>query len=356
MKFAAGFRAGVLTSVLIATLTKGYTFIETTDSSTDSAAKEERIGLKINKEARIFGGSEADAARFPFIVSLRKDTASSNTYCGGTLIASQYVVTAGHCVMTDGTTMYASIGSAFGSGSSDGQQIQVIKGYRHPLYNTSAHRYDIGVLKLERGVPTKTIELCAADGTDNEVGQIATVGGWGLTENGSQSLLLKKVDVRIISNVECNKQYSNRITKDMLCAGGGNGKDSCSGDSGGPLIANNVLVGIVSWGGRCGLTAGVYTRVSYVQDYINDILSGGNGSTFASSSVDQRSASINRTNTGTTSKAFASKTLVKAAVTTAPALIAATTDVPTGKIESSLDIKKQEGSVHHDELRLNRCA
>ncbi|CAI5722620.1 unnamed protein product [Peronospora effusa] len=347
MKFAAGFRAGVLTSVLIATLTKGYTFIETTDSSTDSAAKEERIGLKINKEARIFGGSEADAARFPFIVSLRKDTASSNTYCGGTLIASQYVVTAGHCVMTDGTTMYASIGSAFGSGSSDGQQIQVIKGYRHPLYNTSAHRYDIGVLKLERGVPTKTIELCAADGSDNEVGQIATVGGWGLTENGSQSLLLKKVDVRIISNVECNKQYSNRITKDMLCAGGGNGKDSCSGDSGGPLIANNVLVGIVSWGGRCGLTAGVYTRVSYVQDYINDILSGGNGSTFASSSVDQRSASINRTNTGTTPKAFASKTLVKAA---------ATTDVLTDKIESSLDIKKQEGSVHHDELRLNRCA
>lgn len=285
MKLTARLCASVLTFVLIATFTRGYTFTKTSISSPDSAAKEERTGLKTNKEARIFGGSEADASQFPFIVSLRKDTADSNTYCGGTLIASQYVVTAGHCVQTDRTTVYASIGSAFGSGSSDGQQTKVIEAYRHPLYNRSAYLYDIGILKLERRVAAETIDLCAADGSDNEVGQIATVGGWGLTENGSQSRVLKKTNVPIISNVECNKQYSNRITEDMLCAGGGNGNDSCSGDSGGPLIANNVLVGIVSWGGTCGVTSGVYTRVAYVLDYINDILSGGNGTRAATPKV-----------------------------------------------------------------------
>lgn len=315
MKFTAVFRAGAFASTLVATLAEGYTFVETRDLSNDLAAKGESAGLVTNDEARIYGGSEADASRFPFIVSLRQDKAGGSTYCGGTLIASQYVVTAGHCVKTDESTIYASIGSAFGSGSRDGQQIKVIEGYRHPMYNKSAHLYDIGILKLEKAVVTETIGLCAVDGSDNEVGHVGTVAGWGLTENGSQSLLLEKVDVRIISNAECNKQYSSRITEGMLCAGDGDGKDSCSGDSGGPLIANDVLVGIVSWGGKCGLNSGVYTRVSYVQDYINDILSGGNGSTFTSESVDQRSASTTGTSALST-KARISTTRVIAAATT----------------------------------------
>ncbi|GMF09406.1 unnamed protein product [Phytophthora lilii] len=283
MKLATIARAGVLASVLAATLAQGYTFSETNDVSKDSASEEESTGLTVNEEDRIYGGSEADASQFPYIVSLREDDADSNTYCGGTLIAPQYVVTAAHCVKTDQATIYASIGSAFGSGSGSGEQVKVVEGYRHPMYNKSEHLYDVGVLKLEKEVSTDTIELCAADGLDNKVGTVATVRGWGLTENGSQSLMLEEVNVQIVSNAECNKLYSDRITDGMMCAGDGNGKDSCNGDSGGALIANNVLVGIVSWGGKCGVNAGVYTRVSYVLDYINDVINGGTGSSFTQS-------------------------------------------------------------------------
>jgi secreted trypsin-like serine protease len=291
MKFATLFRASAVASALAATQAQGYTFSETSGLLTDSAAEEASTGLTTNEEDRIYGGSEADASQFPYIVSLREDDADSNTYCGGTLIASQYVVTAAHCVKTDEATIYASIGSAFGSGSSaDGQVVKVIEGFRHPMYNKSEHLYDVGVLKLETEVSTDTIDLCASDGSDNEVGTVATVRGWGLTENGSQSLMMEEVNVQIVSNAECNKEYSDRITDGMLCAGDGNGKDSCNGDSGGPLIENDVLVGIVSWGGKCGVNSGVYTRVSYVLDYINDIVNGGTGSSFtesAAGSVDQ---------------------------------------------------------------------
>ncbi|KAL4154866.1 hypothetical protein PRNP1_006980 [Phytophthora ramorum] len=341
MNMATIIRAGVLGSALAATLTQGYTFTENGDVSTNSATEEASTGLTTNEENRIFGGSEADASQFPYIVSLREDGADESTYCGGTLIASQYVVTAAHCVKTDEATIYASIGSAFGSGSGGGEQLKVIEGYKHPMYNKSEHLYDIGVLKLEKEVSVSTIDLCAADGSDNQVGTVATVRGWGLTENGSESLMLKEVNVQIVSNAECNKEYSDRITEGMLCAGDGNGRDSCNGDSGGPLIANDVLVGIVSWGGKCGVNAGVYTRVSYVLDYINDVTSGGTGSSFAENaagSTDQgqdnssESTSTDGTETPATTtpstEAPATKVPTAVPMTEAPT-VAPTTETPT---------------------------
>ncbi|KAL3674683.1 hypothetical protein V7S43_000623 [Phytophthora oleae] len=338
MQFTTIARAGVIASLLAATLTQGYTFSETSDASVDST-KEESTGLTANQEDRIYGGSEADASKYPYIVSLREDDADGSTYCGGTLIASQYLVTAAHCVKTDEATIYASIGSAFGSGSGDGQQVKVVEGYRHPMYNKSKHLYDVGVLKLEKEVTTNTADLCAADGSDNEVGTVATVRGWGLTENGSQSFLLEEVNVKIVSSAECNKEYSDRITEGMLCAGEGDGKDTCNGDSGGPLIENDKLIGIVGWGGKCGANAGVYTRVSFVLDYINDIVSGGTGSSFTesaagSTSEDKSSGSTSPNETDAPSTktpetdAPATEALTSAPTTEAPTA-APTTEAPT---------------------------
>ncbi|ETN17734.1 hypothetical protein PPTG_05468 [Phytophthora nicotianae INRA-310] len=323
MKLAAIVRAGILASALAATLTQGYTFSETSELTADSAV-EESTGLTVNEEDRIYGGSEADASKYPYIVSLRKDEADDSTFCGGTLIASQYVVTAAHCVKTDENTIYASIGSAFGSGSGDGEQVKVIEGYRHPMYNKSEHLYDVGVLKLEKEVSTDPIDLCAGDGSDNEVGSVATVRGWGLTENGSQSLVLEEVNVKIISNAECNKEYSDRITEGMLCAGEGDGKDTCNGDSGGPLIENDVLIGIVSWGGKCGANAGVYTRVSYMLDYINDIVNGGTGSGFTESVAGSTSEGKSPSTSTDTTEAPSTETQTVLPATKAPA-----TEAPT---------------------------
>ncbi|KAI9915085.1 hypothetical protein PsorP6_008475 [Peronosclerospora sorghi] len=81
-----------------------------------------------------------------------------------------------------------------------------------------------------------------------------------MMEDVSLSDVLQEVTVAVISIAECNKQYANRITEGIMCAGNGSGKDSCNGYSGGPLVTtDDILIGFVSWGGRCGVNAGVYT-------------------------------------------------------------------------------------------------
>ena len=61
--------------------------------------------------------------------------------------------------------------------------------------------------------------------------------------------------------------YSDKISEDMLCAGGVAGKDSCQGDSGGPFTVKeggkHNLVGVVSWSYGCGNW--IYEAVSWTR-------------------------------------------------------------------------------------------
>ena len=59
----------------------------------------------------------------------------------------------------------------------------------------------------------------------------------------------------------------------MICAAvDGGGKDACEGDTGGPLVVNGILVGIVSWGIGCGQPGfpGVYTDVAALRSFVTD--------------------------------------------------------------------------------------
>lgn len=78
-------------------------------------------------------------------------------------------------------------------------------------------------------------------------------------EDGPLPDVIQHVDVPIITNNECEKMYKNagyieEIPDMFICAGiSKGGRDSCEGDSGGPLTmvdhdGRSYLVGIISWG------------------------------------------------------------------------------------------------------------
>ena len=63
----------------------------------------------------------------------------------------------------------------------------------------------------------------------------------------------------------------------MRCSAPAAGKaasNSCQGDSGGPVDDGEKLVGVVSWGHGCArrLKYGVYTRVSTVSEWANEMI------------------------------------------------------------------------------------
>ena len=86
--------------------------------------------------------------------------------------------------------------------------------------------------------------------------------------------------VTIMDDSVCSKHYGSAYEpENMICAGDPENadKDICHGDSGGPLICRNNLVGVISWGRRCGLGQPVvFADLYYHHEWITSVNSAWN--------------------------------------------------------------------------------
>ncbi|XP_022117558.1 proclotting enzyme [Pieris rapae] len=228
-------------------------------------------------EERIVGGHNADLNEWPFVVALFN---GGRQFCGGSLIDDRHVLSAAHCVahMTswDVARLTARLGDYNIRTNTETQHIErkIKRVVRHRGFDMRTLYNDVAILTLDQPVTfTKSVRpVCLPSGGRAYAGLTATVIGWGsLKESGPQPAVLQEVSIPIWSNAECRLKYGSAapggIVEHMLCAGKDN-MDSCSGDSGGPLMVNEggrwTQVGVVSWGIGCGKGQypGVYTRVT----------------------------------------------------------------------------------------------
>ena len=304
-----------------------------------AAAQNLKPGAKDSAE-KIVGGTKAAQGAYPFQVALLRIRRTApgkaqvlGQFCAGTLLTSRYVLTAAHCFVQGQKGKVDEIAKADGVGvhlghvnlGSAGDKILVKRIIVHPKYVTGANVNDIALLELERapsaqsGAQAVTVvdrtsepELLPVDGA-------LRIVGWGKTESGKGSLDLIEATINAVDRSQCNRvltaarmndsevrksladlsfefnlgaagrkaieasivQQGGAVTPQMFCAAAKtDGRDTCGGDSGGPILSEDgkggwVQVGVVSFGvGQCGNAAlpGVYTRLALYTDWIRSVV------------------------------------------------------------------------------------
>ncbi|XP_060568257.1 transmembrane protease serine 11D-like [Ruditapes philippinarum] len=243
-----------------------------------------------SRSYRVVGGEVVGKHEWPWQVAILK---ASEQFCGGTLIAPQWVVTAAHCIRKNKRRrrIKVKVGEHDIYAKDDGEMFMKLqKDIPHPKYDYDTITNDIALLKLEKPVPaSKTIGYaCLPEETDKlPEKHMCYIIGWGKEKNTDVfgSTVLREARVPLVNRRTCQRAFNYPIHDTQVCAGSKNGGvDSCAGDSGGPLLCPKkgsdgvtrwMVYGVTSYGEGCGEKKkfGIYTKVRKYLDWINEEIS-----------------------------------------------------------------------------------
>jgi secreted trypsin-like serine protease len=238
-------------------------------------------GTSSRFEPRVIGGAPAPAHAYPYAARIVVDGLGS---CSGTLLASRFVLTAGHCAteitsgaaITDPARFHVRIGNGR-SASDPAGYLPVDQVLRHPAFDPDRLLNDVALLRLATAAGAPTVDLLppAKAGRLLAAGASATIAGWGvITQNPTEILAptLYAGRIRLMSDAACVKEWhADANLPTMFCAGpvGSRTAETCSGDSGGPLLVvdpadhRTYQAGSTSFGAEdCAASSSVFARLA----------------------------------------------------------------------------------------------
>jgi trypsin len=241
----------------------------------------------------VVGGKPSAPGQFRYVANVRIMGAFG---CTGTLIAPQWVMTAGHCGSATGSLTMGTVPSpiawppeayeivlgtvyADGHGGESHSVSEVAVDSDYLVTNGAGN--DVTLMKLDEPAKIPPMQIAAVGERSRwKPGTLTTVAGFGLTseEASEPPEQMQYAQVPIQSDEDCAKAYPSGLGADggsydpktMLCAGyPQGGTDTCEGDSGGPLLVpvpsdQFRLVGATSFGSGCAEPGkpGVYARLA----------------------------------------------------------------------------------------------
>ncbi len=241
-------------------------------------------GRLVSQGRPIYYGEEDDDPAHMAVVALTNGP-GRGYFCTGTLVASSYVLTAGHCLEGQSAR---NIEVFFGSNAySSGTYRDAAELAIHPEYDSEYILNDIGMIRLSTPAPTTITPIPYLPSrlglTRSDEGAMVDFSGFGLTENWTDG---EKLHVeRPIDRVCTGPSYCGEVVPHAFGysqSGGG----PCSGDSGGPAFlfrsGTEYVAGITSYGDQRCTDFGVSTTVSDFEPFISDFVGGVLGAPCAS--------------------------------------------------------------------------
>jgi secreted trypsin-like serine protease len=222
----------------------------------------------------VVGGTPVAPGEWPDVVLV----VAPNAACTGTLVAPDVVLTAGHCIETHPALVLV---DNVDYGAPGGEVIRVTSAIAYPDWQ---HHYDVGVLVLEHAAAAKPRAIASACTVREHFAAGAPVQlvGFGLTSKTGTGTNTRLHEASLpVLDAECAKDpwCQPSIAPGGEFTAGGQGTDSCFGDSGGPLYLATphgaALIGVVSRGLEidglpCG-GGGVYVRADKVVPWIEKV-------------------------------------------------------------------------------------
>ncbi|RZF45063.1 hypothetical protein LSTR_LSTR002024 [Laodelphax striatellus] len=276
----------------------------------------------VTYETRIIGGENAAPGEFPWVVLLlfTSSLLPKNrlaALCSGSIISDRHVITSAHCLIDKDDPSFKLAAVRTGVHNKANHEIcvgsvcypqskyedyHIDKQYVHYLFQGSAFSgYDIALIRVDRNFKFNNyVQPICLDTSKTLLKELAGTdfvsSGWGYTRYDKKTKeyyvdanILQKITLPVLSDDQCQLvlqdtyKYSSKIsdTESVICAGGSLLRDTCPGDSGGPLMKiisseNDLpryhLFGTVSFGGTpCGqkFKPGVFTKVSHYLRWIS---------------------------------------------------------------------------------------
>jgi secreted trypsin-like serine protease len=216
------------------------------DSETDHTGKCSALGLtEPANTAKIVNGTICSGISKSPVVLILKNTPDGRTgACSGTMLSPNKVLTAAHCL--EGA---ASIEILYGTANDKFASVKASSWNIHPAYSRDSFTNDVGIVHSPASLPVPNLPILTSTAPKNE--DRVSIFGFGVTSGGGSVDGKLRVGAMNIGGIDTDKIYAYFD---------GGSSNTCSGDSGGPMLlqvgGQQAIIGTTSYGSTTNCAVG----------------------------------------------------------------------------------------------------